>query len=142
MAALGKIWGCDPSTIKNIMKAYGVSGRTLSEARRNYLNYTINEDSFSKIDSPDKAYWLGVMYSDGYVSKTKYTNKFGISVAERDKKWLEKFKQFLNYNGEIKEYETGKTSFVVDGGHLVAEEVFLFSRKRNTYTTVCKIVNW
>lgn len=92
MAALGRTWGCDPSTIKNIMKAYGVSGRTLSEARRNYLNYTINEDSFSKIDSPDKAYWLGAMYSDGYITKTKYTNKFGIAVAERDKNWLEKFK--------------------------------------------------
>lgn len=112
MAALGRTWGCDPSTIKNIMKAYGVSGRTLSEARRNYLNYTINEDSFSKIDSPDKAYWLGAMYSDGYITKTKYTNKFGIAVAERDKNWLEKFKQFLNYSGEIKEYETGKTSFI------------------------------
>lgn len=112
MAALGRTWGCDPSTIKNIMKAYGVSGRTLSEARRNYLNYNINEDSFSKIDSPDKAYWLGVMYSDGYITKTEYTNKFGIAVAERDKNWLEKFKRFLNYNGEIKEYETGKTSFV------------------------------
>ena len=104
MASLGKLWGCDPSTIKNIMKAYGISGRSLSEARRNYLNYTINENSFSTIDSPDKAYWLGVMYSDGYISKTEYTNKFGISVAERDKKWLEKFKQFLNYNGAIKHY--------------------------------------
>lgn len=112
MASLGRAWGCDPSTIKNIMKAYGVPGRTLSEARRNYLNYTINEDIFSKIDSPDKAYWLGVMYSDGYITKTEYTNKFGITVAERDRNWLEKFKQFLNYNGEIKEYETGKTSFV------------------------------
>ena len=112
MAALGRAWGCDPSTIKNIMKAYGVSGRTLSEARRNYLNYTINEDIFSKIDSPDKAYWLGVIYSDGYITKAEYTNKFGIAVAERDKNWLEKFKQFLNYSGEIKEYETGKTSFV------------------------------
>lgn len=112
MASLGRIWGCDPSTIKNIMKAYGVPGRTLSEARRNYLNYTINEDIFSKIDSPDKAYWLGVMYSDGYITKTEYTNKFGITVAERDRNWLEKFKQFLNYSGEIKEYETGKTSFI------------------------------
>ena len=112
MASLGKIWGCDPSTIKNIMKAYGIAGRTLSEARRNYLNYSINEESFSTINSPDQAYWLGVMYSDGYISKAEYTNKFGIAVAERDRNWLEKFKTFLNYSGEIKEYTTGKTSFV------------------------------
>ena len=112
MAALGKEWHCDPTTIKNIMKAYGINGRTLSEARRNYLNYTINENIFTEIDTPDKAYWLGVMYSDGYISKAQYTNKFGISVAEKDKEWLENFKKFLGYNGEIAHYETTKTAFV------------------------------
>lgn len=112
MAALGREWKCDPSTVKNILNAYGFQGRSLSEARRNFLNYTINENIFEAIDTPDKAYWLGVMYSDGYISKAKYTNKFGISVAEKDKQWLEKFKEFLNYNGEIKSYLTGKTAYV------------------------------
>ena len=112
MATLGKLYGCDPTTIKNILKAYKVSGRTLSEARRNYLNYTINENIFENIDTPDKAYWLGVMYADGYISKAQYTNKFGISVAEKDKEWLEKFKEFLGYNGEISQYLTGKTAYV------------------------------
>lgn len=112
MAKLGKIWGCDPSTVKNIMNAYNVQGRTLSEARRNFLNYSIDENVFSNIDSADKAYWLGVMYSDGYISKTKYTNKFGLSVAERDVEWLEKFKKFLKYNGEIKHYKTGESSYL------------------------------
>lgn len=111
MANIGKKWSCDPTTVKNILKAYGISGRTLSEARRNYLNYTINENIFENIDTPDKAYWLGVMYSDGFISKTKYTNKFGLSVAEKDKEWLEKFKEFLGYNGEINTYFTGKTAF-------------------------------
>lgn len=112
MAALGKQWKCDPTTIKNILNAYGVSGRTLSEARRNFLNYTINENIFTNIDSPDKAYWLGVMYSDGYIAKAQYTNKFGLSIAEKDIEWLEKFKEFLGYNGEIGHYFTGKTAFV------------------------------
>lgn len=149
MAALGRTWGCDPSTIKNIMKAYGVPGRTLSEARRNYLNYTINEDSFSKIDSPDKAYWLGVMYSDGYITKTEYTNKFGIAVAERDRKWLEKFKQFLNYSGEIKEYETGKTSFVPElpyvrlliGNNKIVEDLINLGVVENKTKLIKKLPN-
>lgn len=112
MAALGREWQCDPTTIKNIMKAYSVNGRTLSEARRNYLNYTIIENIFTEINSPDKAYWLGVMYSDGYISKTQYTNKFGISVAEKDEEWLEKFKEFLGYNGEISHYKTAESAYV------------------------------
>lgn len=111
MAKLGKLWGCDPSTIKNILKAYGESGRTLSEARRNALGYTISEDIFEEINTPEKAYWLGVMYSDGFITKTKYTNKFGISVAEKDKAWLEKFKQFLNYNGEIHSYKVNDSGY-------------------------------
>ena len=111
MAKVGRIWKCDPSTVKNILKAYGVQGRTLSEARRNYLNYSINEESFEKI-TQDSAYWLGVMYSDGFISKVEYTNKFGISVAEKDKKWLEKFKDFLQYSGNINTYKTTETAFV------------------------------
>lgn len=114
MAALGREWHCDPSTIKNILNAYGEKGRTLSEARRNYLKYTLNENIFETIDTPDKAYWLGVMYSDGYISLKKYTNSFGISVAEKDINWLEKFKNFLGYNGEIKKYTTGIGSYVED----------------------------
>lgn len=112
MAKLGKIWGCDPSTIKNILNAYGKTGRSLSEARRNFLNYTINENIFETIDNPDKAYWLGVMYSDGYISKKEYTNSFGIAVAEKDIEWLEKFKDFLGYNGNINHYFTSKGSYV------------------------------
>lgn len=111
MAKLGKLWGCNPSTIKNILNAYGESGRTLSEARRNTLGYTISEDIFEEINTPEKAYWLGVMYSDGFITKTKYTNKFGISVAEKDKVWLEKFKQFLNYNGEIHNYKVNDSGY-------------------------------
>lgn len=111
MAKLGKKWGCDPSTIKNILKAYGEKGRSLSEARRNTLNYSVNEDIFETIDTPEKAYWLGIMYSDGYISKAKYTNKFGISINIKDIDLLEKFKIFLQYNGEIHEYTVGDSGY-------------------------------
>ena len=95
------------SGISKMLKAYNIPARTLSAARRNYLNYTIDENIFEEINTPDKAYWLGVMYSDGYISTTnKYTNFFGLSVHEKDKEWLEKFKEFLKYNGEIKSYTT------------------------------------
>lgn len=113
MAQLGRLWSCDPTTIKNVLNAYGYKGRTLSEARRSYLNYTLNENIFENIDTPAKAYWLGVLYSDGYITKTnKYTNYMGISVAERDIEWLEKFKFFLGYNGEIKHYVTSEGAYL------------------------------
>lgn len=112
MAALGKKYKCDPTTIKNLLRTYKVESRNLSQARRNYLKSTINEDSFKEINTPESAYWLGVMYSDGFISKAnKYTNYFGISVKSSDKIWLESFKDFLQYNGEIKTYKTGKSSY-------------------------------
>ena len=46
------------------------------------------------------------MYSDGYISKSRqYTYSFGLSVSEKDLEWVEKFKEFLKYSGEIKHYE-------------------------------------
>ena len=52
------------------------------------------------------------MYTDGFLSKTnKYTNYFGISVKESDKEWLEKFKKYLKYTGEIHHYKVGETGY-------------------------------
>ena len=106
LAKIGKEFSCSPTTVKNILKEYNIQTRNFSEARRNYLSYTLNENIFESIDSQDKAYWLGVMYSDGYISKKKYTNSFGLSVSEKDLEWVEKFKTFLGYNGEIKIYKS------------------------------------
>ena len=111
MAAIGKKWQCDPSTVKNILKAYGIASRNLSQARRNFLNYTLNEQAFEDITTPEQAYWLGVMYSDGYIAKAEYTNKFGIGVAKKDIEWLEKFKKFLQYNGNINSYKVGENGY-------------------------------
>lgn len=106
LAAVGKKYQCDPSTVKNILKAYGESTRNYSEARRNALGYKINENCFS-VDTPDSAYWLGVMYSDGYITKAnQYTNFFGLTISEKDAEWLEKFKQFLGYSGNINHFSS------------------------------------
>lgn len=110
MAKTGKEFNCNATTVSNILKAYNISSRNLSEARRNFLNYTINENAF-KDDNADMAYWLGVMYSDGYISKNKYTNYLGLSVSEKDVEWLESFKEFLCYNGEIKHYKVGNSGY-------------------------------
>ena len=107
---IGKEYDCDPTTVRNILKAYKVETRNYSQARRNFLSYSINENSFA-YDNKNTAYWLGVMYSDGYISKTgKYTNYFGLTINEKDLEWLEQFKHFLQYNGKIIRF-TSNTTF-------------------------------
>lgn len=60
-----------------------------------------NQDYFEKIDSEDKAYFLGLMYADGY-NYTKGISKFFVlALQEEDKDILEKFKLFLNSDNEL-----------------------------------------
>lgn len=102
---LSRKYNINPASVCRILDIYNVKKRTLKEARNNFLQRALDENFFENIDTPQKAYWLGVMYSDGYISETnKYTNYFGISVKVEDIKWLEKFKSDLKYNGEIKIY--------------------------------------
>lgn len=107
---LGTKWGCNASTISRILKAYKMNARTLSAARRNTLGYSLDDNLFEHIDTPEKAYWLGVMYSDGYISKARYTNNFGLSISSKDEEWLEKFITFLGY-GTISRYQTTESSY-------------------------------
>lgn len=59
------------------------------------------------------------MYSDGFIStSTNYTSQFGISVAEKDTEWLEKFKIFLHYNGKINHYKTSSSSYKPDSPYV------------------------
>lgn len=56
---------------------------------------TVNKNYFSKIDSKDKAYFLGLMYADGCI----YKNSLIIELAEEDKEIIYKFKEYLGYTG-------------------------------------------
>ena len=57
-----------------------------------------NENYFEKIDSNEKAYWLGLLFADGYVRKRLQFNEkhkqggiVGISLKDGDEYILEKF---------------------------------------------------
>ena len=100
------------STIYSILKAYNIPRRNLSDARRIAANYSIDETCFTNYNDAETCYWLGVMYTDGYLSKTSdYTNYFGISVQESDEEWLNKFKKYLKYTGEIHHYKVGNSGY-------------------------------
>lgn len=62
-----------------------------------YLYY--DKDYFNKIDSSEKAYWLGFIYADGYVSSQE---RFGIELSIVDIEHLQKFAKALNSNIRIK----------------------------------------
>lgn len=52
-----------------------------------------DETIFDSIDTEEKAYWLGFLYADGYVSSN--SNKFELSLQDSDSEHLEKFNTFM-----------------------------------------------
>lgn len=79
--------------------------------------YTLNDSYFSKIDTEEKAYWLGFIYADGYVGDSHYNN---IVINSIDKEHLEKFKKAIAYTGKIRKvnrsggYKTDKESYTIN----------------------------
>jgi hypothetical protein len=55
---------------------------------------------FDSIDSEEKAYWLGFLYADGYVSLEKYGIELSLQLS--DTEHLEKFKKFLKWSNAVK----------------------------------------
>lgn len=64
----------------------------------NYQNQTkFDETIFDNIDTEEKAYWLGMIFADGYISSRD--NTFELSLKESDYNHLNKFNLFMKYNG-------------------------------------------
>ena len=54
---------------------------------------------FENIDTEEKAYWLGFLYADGYISSNE--DKIELCLAEKDFHHLEKFKDFIGLPNKI-----------------------------------------
>lgn len=74
-------------TVFAILKRNNIKSKTLSESA---MKYTCQDDFFSVINTEKKAYWLGVLFADGSI--TKKASKSGqIIFSSKDKKWVDQF---------------------------------------------------
>lgn len=71
--------------------------------------YVVDEDYFEKIDSEEKAYWLGFLYADGTVRKRR-SGELRLKLAIKDLAHLEKFQKALCSTSQIK-FEEGKVKY-------------------------------
>jgi hypothetical protein len=58
-----------------------------------------NDDYFEKIDTEDKAYFLGLLFADGNVYLKRY--RVQITLANEDAYILTKFAECINYSGKL-----------------------------------------
>ncbi len=99
-AQIGKLYCVANNTILTILKKLNVKIRSVSQSTS---KYDLNENYFNAIDSTNKAYILGLIYSDGciYINETIKSYKLSITLQEEDLDVLEKVKKELEYSGPI-----------------------------------------
>ena len=86
---LAKKYNKCPGTISKYLKQSGI-------IIINHQNETkFNENIFDKIDTEEKAYWLGFIYADGFISSTR--NAFELSLKGSDINHLHKFNKFMQH---------------------------------------------
>ena len=83
------------SKINRILEYHNVSKRAQKRT------YSLDETVFETIDTEEKAYWLGFLYADGYISNDGMILEIGLS--SKDKNHLEKFKLFIQSDCPIKD---------------------------------------
>lgn len=99
--SLSKKYKISTNTIINILKYHNVPLRKMGGQK----TYKLNSKTFEKIDTEEKAYWLGFLYADGYVTtkagKNKNQYRLELCLKSADREHLEKFKKFLHSNAKI-----------------------------------------
>ena len=87
--------------VKQVLLDNGIQPRSHRESKK---IYDYDENYFSKINTPDKAYWLGFVYADGFISKREQGSPvFGIGLGEPEP--LEKIKKAMKSNKKIEVYK-------------------------------------
>jgi hypothetical protein len=101
---IAKDFNVNYETILKIIRFYKKPIKKCGVSNRKYY---FNENYFENIDSEDKAYFLGFILADGYVSK----NGLKISLQLKDKHILEEFIKNINGNNNILEYYNQKSTY-------------------------------
>jgi len=100
--------------LKKVAKSFGVSLRPIIRIlKKNNLELTnrrfnVNHSYFRVIDSEEKAYWLGFLFADGCVRKTKTGSQVNLKLSTKDEDHLIKFKNDLGAEYKIS-YNRNKT---------------------------------
>jgi len=89
--------GASYATVHRKLTAMGVVKRDPG-----YKRFLVNQNFFSLIDTPEKAYWLGFIATDGNVYGSR------IQINLKDREHLEKFRKAIGSSAPIKRYFKGR----------------------------------
>jgi LAGLIDADG DNA endonuclease family protein len=85
-------------TVYDVLAKHSIAKRS-PHGRADYKSY--NEAVFANVDTPEKAYWLGILITDGYISDTRKGCEPQIGLQMVDRELLNKFKRFLRSSNPV-----------------------------------------
>ena len=91
---IGEQYNCSYQAICSVLNKCGIA-RDWNSARK----YSLNEHYFDTIDTPNKAYILGILYADGYNNTKAHT--VSLQLQEEDKGILDDIKDELKYDAPL-----------------------------------------
>ena len=95
---IANIFNVSEDTIRKWMKENNISIRN--------RKYKIDEKYFLNLDTPEKAYWIGFLSADGYV--TDLRGEIQLELQKSDREHLIKFEKAISCNAPIKEIYCGE----------------------------------
>lgn len=93
---LGKEYKLSPTTVLSYIREIGFKIKEANYGRKR--KYDFDESFFEKINTEEKAYFLGLLYADGCVTND---NTMVISLQEGDLSILERMKKEMKFEGPI-----------------------------------------
>lgn len=115
-------------SLTKLAKEYNIDRRTLSKRFKeigidvinNHNIVKFDESVFDNIDSEEKAYWLGFIFADGYISNknAKYKNVFEMSLKLSDIDHLIKFNSFMKHNSNHIKCDNHRCRWCIMNKHL------------------------
>lgn len=108
-------------TISFISNKYGINRKSIDRRLKEMgisAKKIINcyQDAFDIIDTEEKAYWLGMLYADGFVCANTYT--VGLSLSLTDEKCVRDFTEFMKFRGGCNVYQTTKFNSKEKGSYI------------------------
>lgn len=85
-------------TVYDVLEKHGIAKRS-PYGRADYKSY--NEAIFANVDTQAKAYWLGILLTDGYISDTRKGCDPQVGLQMIDCELLEKFREFLGSTNPV-----------------------------------------
>ena len=130
MLSLQKKYNISYDRIKNILK----ETEKISAAKR--MNPNLKENYFQKIDSNEKAYWLGWLVSDGAITYQPEKNKYQLELTlkKEDEDILHLFEEDLGVKNKVYDSNILYKRFSLGSKQIVSDLINLGITQNKTFT--------